>query len=87
MEIRVTLHNQLGLHARPAALLAQCAARFAATVTVATGHSSTDARSILGLLSLCAPTGTELMITAEGSDAAEAIAAIQTLCDGNFGEA
>jgi phosphocarrier protein HPr len=74
------------LHARPAGAFAVAAGRFAATVSVSvspsTGSSSpggtktADAKSVLGVMGLGATTGQLVTVTADGPDAADAVAAL-----------
>ena len=72
MEIEVKILNRLGLHARPAALIAQAASNFTADITLTPeGGSTADAKSILSLLMLGAPCGTVLTLQVRSSDAAE----------------
>ena len=73
------LRSALGLHARPAALIAKAAAGFAADITVALDTRRANAKSILALLTLGAAPGAELRVTVEGSDAPEAIRAMERL--------
>lgn len=82
----IVLANDLGLHARPAALLARSVAELDARVTIAKGDRRADATSVLGLLGLAASKGDRLTVTARGDQAAEAIARIQQLASENFGE-
>lgn len=88
-EIRLTVHNQLGLHARPAAQFVTTAARFQSQVRVRNltrGTEPVRAESINQVATLGVRQGHELAITAQGSDADEALAALQALVEGNFGE-
>ena len=78
--------NQLGLHARAAAKLVEAAARFQSTILVKKDGESVDARSILGLMMLNARIGSRLEVSAEGSDAKEAMAAVMALIEAKFGE-
>jgi len=80
----VVLHNETGLHARPAMLLAQSAASFKSRVTIAKGEKRVDAKSIISLLTLGAAGGTELTITAEGADAETAMQTIANMITGDF---
>jgi len=73
VEQRVTVRLPMGLHARPAAELAALAARFAARVELVRDGHAVDATSALGLLSLAAEPGCELLVRAEGEEAAEAV--------------
>ena len=87
VEQTFTLRNKVGLHARPAGLLVQTAARFVAATQVACNGRVADAKRILQVLQLGAEYGAELHVTAVGVDAAEALAAIGALIVGRFGEA
>jgi phosphocarrier protein HPr len=84
----VTISNRLGLHARAAARLVQCAAKFASTVEIQRQDSgqSADGKSILSVLLLAASAGTALLIKIEGPDEQAAAGAIVELIEGKFGE-
>ncbi|UJW35388.1 PTS-dependent dihydroxyacetone kinase phosphotransferase subunit DhaM [Saccharothrix sp. AJ9571] len=82
----LTLRNDVGLHARPAALLARTLADVDAEVRVRLGDSEVDARSVLGLMSLGARQGDTLHLDARGAQAAEAIRRAKELVETNFGE-
>ena len=80
MEIKVKILNRLGLHARPASLIAQAAGRFAADISLTPeGGQTADAKSILSLLMLGAPCGTELTLQVCSQDAAVEADAIETI--------
>jgi len=64
------------LHARPAGALAVAAGRFAAAVSLTAGAKTTDARSVLGVMGLGATSGQQVTVSADGPDAAEAVAAL-----------
>jgi phosphocarrier protein HPr len=64
------------LHARPAGALAVAAGKFAATVTVSVGAKTVDAKSVLGVMGLGATSGQQVTVSADGPDAAEAVAAL-----------
>jgi PTS hybrid protein len=80
---RVTVRNPLGLHARPAALLARTVATLGVPVTV----DGVDATSVLQLMSLGATGGHELVVAGQGEGAEAAVAAVVGLVEGGFGEA
>ena len=89
-EIRLTVRNRLGLHARPAAQFVATAARFRAEVTVCNvtrGTGPVSAKSINQVATLGVRQGHEIAIAAQGPDAEEALAALQALVEANFGEA
>ncbi|MGA2083420.1 MAG: HPr family phosphocarrier protein [Holophaga sp.] len=85
-EIRLTITNAVGLHARPAALFVQEANKFAADITVLLGEEQADAKSILDLLLLGAGKGCTISVRAEGPDAEAALAALAELHARGFGE-
>ncbi len=82
----IRVGNSLGLHARPAGKISQEAQRYAAAITVYSNGIEADAKSILDLLTLAAPQGTELVLRAQGPDAAEAISGLARLFEDMFGE-
>jgi phosphotransferase system HPr (HPr) family protein len=85
-EIKLTIMNAVGLHARPAALFVQTANKFVCDLMVTNGDSEGDAKSILDLLLLGANQGCTITVSAEGPDAEEALAALKELHAQNFGE-
>ncbi|QRP47485.1 dihydroxyacetone kinase phosphoryl donor subunit DhaM [Amycolatopsis sp. FDAARGOS 1241] len=85
-EKEFTLTNDVGLHARPAAVLARSLASLDAEVTVRLGEQEADARSVLALMSLGARQGDRIAVRAHGPQASEALAKVTELVDTNFGE-
>lgn len=79
--------NPLGLHARPAAMLAARAATYAASIRIENGAKKADAKSIMALMLLAAPQGSLLAIEIEGFDEDEAMAEITAMFEDAFGEA
>jgi phosphotransferase system HPr (HPr) family protein len=77
--IVVTLPAKVDLHARPAGLLVREASRFGSAIVIAANGKRASAKSILELLALGATGGTELAVSAEGADAADALAGIGAL--------
>ncbi|PXY20943.1 dihydroxyacetone kinase phosphoryl donor subunit DhaM [Prauserella muralis] len=84
--IELTLANEVGLHARPAALLVRSIAGLDADVRIRRGDDEADAHSVLALMSLSARKGDRLEITATGSQAGEALRRIEDLAERNFDE-
>lgn len=68
-----------GLHARPAALFVQEANKFSAEVFVEKDDKKVNAKSIMGIMSLAISTGTEITISADGTDAEQAVTALVSL--------
>ena len=78
--------NKRGLHARASAKIVEASARFHSLIHVVKDGNAVDGRSIMGLMMLAASIGSEVEITAEGPDAAEALTAMLALVDAKFGE-
>lgn len=77
MEKKFTIIDEMGLHARPATVLVNTAGKFAAEITLDYNGKSVNLKSIMGVMSLGVPNGAEIIIVAEGDDAAEALVAIE----------
>ena len=69
----VTILNPQGLHARPAALFVQIAAKFDSAITVTKDQESVNGKSIMGILMLGAQQNSKITITADGHDAPMAL--------------
>ena len=85
-EAEVRVSNRLGLHARPAARFVHAASQFRARITVSRDAMRAEGKSILGLLSLAAPCGALLRMTADGDDEREALAHLVELVRQGLGE-
>lgn len=85
-EINLIVNHEVGLHARPASMFVQTAAKFSADIEVTHGETTANAKSILAVLTLGASKGAEILIKAEGDDADEALKALEKLISDNFGE-
>jgi phosphocarrier protein HPr len=86
LERNFTVLNSLGLHARPAAMVVQTANRFRSDVQFEKDGLQINAKSIMGVLTLAAGKGTTLIVTCEGPDAADAMAAMAKVFESGFGE-
>lgn len=82
----VTVINKLGLHARAATRLVKCASGFEAEVNVIRGTRVVNAKSIMGVLTLAAARGTDLLVEAHGPDEKAALQAVIGLFNDYFGE-
>ena len=78
--------NELGMHARPAAMFVKLASRFRSDIFVSKGEEQVNGKSIMGVMMLAAGKGTKLKITAVGDDAEAAIAEFEKLVKSKFGE-
>jgi phosphocarrier protein HPr len=85
---RVTIVNELGLHARAASKLVQLASKHAVDLQIGRDDMMVNAKSIMGVLMLAACKGTELDVVASGDEASSnaALDAITALINDRFGE-
>lgn len=78
--------NELGMHARPAAKIAQMAMEGLGNIWLSTGSSGVDASSIIDILTLGAEQGTKILIQAESDRDRGIVDEIKTFFDIGFGE-
>ena len=87
--IELAVVNKSGLHARPANLMVEAAAGFAARITVENldrGSRAVDAKSILMVLTAGVQRGHRIRLAADGPDENQAIEALTALIAGGLGE-
>ncbi len=82
----VRIPNAAGLHARPCHAIATLARRFQSSLRVACDGVDVDGRSILELMTLCAPCEATLTLRAAGADAEELVRTVAALVEDGFGE-
>ncbi|MDA0658904.1 MAG: HPr family phosphocarrier protein [Planctomycetota bacterium] len=82
----VTVINPQGVHARPADLFVKLASQYSARIQLQKGREQVDGKSILGILTLAAEQGSQLIIGATGPDADEALMALAALVEDGFHE-
>ncbi len=73
--------RNIGLHARPAAVVVMCLKDLDCTVTFRKDDEVVDGKSILGMLTLACERGARVEVTCEGQDAELAINALRELRD------
>ena len=86
MERNFQIKNQLGLHGPAAAKWVQLGNHFESSLSIRYDGQEMDGKSILDLLTLACPMGSDIMVRAEGSDAEKLLEAMQRLIDDKFGE-
>ena len=82
--LKIVVNNDVGLHARPAALFVKTAQEFNADITLEYAGREANGKSLLNILTLGVNQGSEITINAQGEDANSALAALQSLIDSNF---
>ena len=81
-----TIVNELGLHARSAAQIADIAQNSIANVWIQKDDEKADASSILDILTLACPKETKITIIIEDLADIKILTAIVDLVDSGFGE-
>jgi len=86
-EIRIfEVRNKLGIHARVAAKLVAASNRFKSRIFFEYDGQKVNGKSLLGILTLACSLGGFITVKVEGSDAIEALTALESLFADKFGE-
>jgi len=80
------VENQMGIHARPAAMIVRAANKFESDLFFEKDNEQVNGKSIMGLMMLAAGKGTELKAIAVGSDAESALEELTRLFASKFDE-
>ena len=86
IEREITINNRAGIHARPAALIVQTAAKYKSKITIEKDGSRINAKSIMGIITLGAGYGAVLKLVADGEDEIDAAGALTDLFNRKFEE-
>ncbi len=86
LEKKVKLVNKLGLHARPAVNLVKSTTGLNCSVRLRVDDMDVDGRSIMEVLMLGAPFGTEIEVVTEGKHAQECMDRIVQTVETGLGE-
>ena len=78
------VQTSVGIHARPAGQLVKLAAAYPCKVTIAKDGRSVDAKRIMGVMSLGAKQGQEVILQTDGEQEDEAIAALSAFMNENL---
>lgn len=79
-----TIKDELGLHARPAGLLAKTAKALDSTVTVSKGDKSSSAARLMALMGMGIRQGDTVTVTIEGGDEAASEKAMKEFFEANL---
>jgi len=84
---KLKIENDLGLHGRAAAKIVELAKQYKSRLYFKKdGHEEVDGTSILSILTLACPKGTEIEARAVGEDSGELIKKLSLLFKKRFGE-
>ncbi|HMV35727.1 MAG TPA: HPr family phosphocarrier protein [Turneriella sp.] len=83
----VTIQNETGVHARPAAVFVKMANRFPCEIFVEKDEQRINGKSIMGLMMLALTRDSRITVIAEGDKEADAVEALCRLVENSFVEA
>ena len=83
---KIIVQNRAGIHARPSSLIVQTANKFQSNIMFERENIPVNAKSMMGVMTMAAGYQTELTVSADGVDEAEAIAALEQLFAAKFEE-
>lgn len=86
LEKKITIKNKLGMHARAAVKFANLANRFNSSVKIEKDGNEIDGKSILGILTLAAVQGSQIILKVSGADEDRALKALIALINNKFQE-
>lgn len=84
VEGEITIQNESGLHARPAAIIVQKANGFKSDIFLEKDDDKVNAKSIMGVMMLAAAFGTKVKVIADGEDEEEAMEALVRLLESDI---
>jgi phosphocarrier protein len=85
-EQTVEVINELGIHARPAALFVKLAGKFKSDISVVKNGQEVNGKSIMGVMMLAVECGSKITIKARGADSEQAVEALVGLVRARFEE-
>lgn len=81
---KLIIENQLGFHVRPVQRFSELARAFKGDVEVEIGGKKADGKSVMGLMSLGAQSGSEMKLITSGADAKQALDLLSFVVEENF---
>jgi len=82
----VEVANELGMHARAAARVAEIASKAENTVWIISGDTQVDATSVIDILSLACVKGTKIILASENQANQRILEELKQLVETEFGE-
>lgn len=83
-EFTYIIKDEIGIHARPAGMLAKLAKTFESKITLTANGKTVDAGKLMAVMGLGAKNGTEVVLAAEGADEDAAIAKLEEFMNNNL---
>lgn len=79
-----TITDEIGIHARPAGILAKKAKEHASRITITKGGKTAEAQKLMAVMSLGVKKGETVTVSAEGEDEEKAVADMETFFKENL---
>ena len=79
-----TITDEIGIHARPAGILAKKAKEYASRITITKGEKTAEAQKLMAVMSLGVKKGETVTVSAEGEDEEKAVADMETFFKENL---
>ncbi|MBO5088088.1 MAG: HPr family phosphocarrier protein [Lachnospiraceae bacterium] len=79
-----TITDEIGIHARPAGLLAKEAKKYSSKITIHAGEKSAEATKLMALMQLGVKCGQTIEVTVEGEDEATAVEEMKAFFEQNL---
>lgn len=79
-----TITDEIGIHARPAGILAKKAKEYASRITITKGGKTAEAQKLMAVMSLGVKKGETITVSAEGEDEEKAVADMETFFKENL---
>lgn len=83
-EFSYTIKDEIGIHARPAGLLAKAAKAYSSKITLTANGKTVEATKLMAVMGLGAKKGTEVVVQADGADEDIAIAKMEEFMNANL---
>lgn len=83
---KMVISNPSGLHARPAALLAQAAGKCKSDVILVYGEKRIQAKSVLNIMAAAIKNGSEIVLECSGETEEEDLQTVAALIESGLGE-
>lgn len=83
-QFKYTIKDELGLHARPAGLLAKLVKDYSSKVTITKDGKSADASKLIAIMGMGVKKNEEVTVSVEGADESTAVSAIKDFFSKNL---
>ena len=83
-EFKYVISDEIGIHARPAGMLAKEAKGFSSKITLEAHGKSAEVPKLMAVMSLGVKNGAEVTVKAEGDDEDAAIAKMKEFMEANL---